>query len=316
LIEQNLIQENSIEYLASGSIGTVFKGCLKNGKEVVIKIRHSDVEKDFQTWCALLSLFYVFIRPFIQCEAADVMEMLQSQFDFRIEATNLELFSKFYKKDDSVLKIPQVYYCSENILVTEYIPSYSNNEDLPMAFPEKVEKLCLLKCWIMDQIILKHCVHGDLHNGNWGITLDKQSIVLYDLGYMFNIPDLSTDFMIALLKKDSTDVSEKILELFNIPKEENNRESIQKLLLDYQKNKKFSFDFLVDLLQILYREKLVLFNKKVAFLLNLVMCLNHIHQVEFLQNAQDSMEYNYLTLQRFQVLGEYREYIVYDLFLK
>lgn len=313
---QKTIDLQTLEYLASGSIGRVYKAKTLNHKEIVIKVRHANVEEDFKIWCSLLNMCYSFIQPFIHCDASDVLEMLHSQFDFRIEAQNLDLFSEFYKKESSVLKIPKVYYCQENILVTEFIGSYKNDDDLPLMFPEKVEKLCLLKCWIMDQIVLKHCVHGDLHNGNWGITLDKQSLVLYDFGYIFNIPDLSTQFVVSLLKKDSTDVSEKVLELFSIPKKVVYQESIQKLLQDYQKNKKFTFHFIIELLQILYQENLVVFNKKVAFLLNLVMCLNHIHQIEFLQNSEESMEYNYLTLQRFNVLQEYREEIVYNLFLK
>jgi len=57
------------------------------------------------------------------------------------------------------------------------------------------------------------------------------------------------------------------------------------------------------------------FNKKVAFLLNIVICLNHIHQIDFLQNTEESMEYNYLTLQKNQILADYRETIVYPLVL-
>ena len=313
---QKNIKVYSIQFLARGSIGTVYTALTKNNQKVVIKVRHSKVKEDFEIWCSLIGLFYFLVKPFIHCDATDVIEMLKSQFDFRKEGENMIRFGDIYEKENSILKIPKLYYCCENLLVTEFVNSFKNDSNLPLTFPEKVEKMCLLKCWILDQIILKRKVHGDLHNGNWGITTDKQSIVLYDLGYIFEIPDLSMDFMVTLLKKDSVDISEKVLELFSIPKETKNLKAIKKLTRQYSLEKKFTFDFIIELLRILYSEKLVIFNKKVAFLLNLVMCLNHIHQVEFLQNSNDSMEYNYLTCQRFNVLEQFREEIIYDLFLK
>jgi len=313
---QKNIKVYSIQFLARGSIGTVYSALTKNNEKVVVKVRHSKVKEDFKIWCSLIGLFYFAVKPFIHCETTDIIEMLESQFDFRKEGANINLFRNSYKKEYQVLKIPKLYYCDENILITEFVDSFKNDSNLPLTFPQKVEKMSLLKCWILDQIILKRMVHGDLHNGNWGITTDKQSIVIYDLGYIFEIPDLSTEFMVTLLKKDSLDISDKVLELFSIPKETKNLDSIKKLIKQYSFEKKFTFDFIIELLRILYSQKLVIFNKKVAFLLNLVMCLNHIHQVEFLQNSNDSMEYNYLTCQRFNVLEQFREEIIYDLFLK
>lgn len=92
---------------------------------------------------------------------------------------------------------------------------------------------------VNDQIVLKKCIHGDLHNGNWGITLDQQSIVLYDFGYIYELPNLSKDFVVSLLNKNACSVSEKILELFSIPKSVQNLQSIQDLLENYQSGKKF-----------------------------------------------------------------------------
>jgi ubiquinone biosynthesis protein len=313
-ISQNM-DIHSISYLASGSIGNVYQGKLNNGSPVVIKIQHPHVKQDFQEWCHLIGIFYLCIKPFLNCESAEILEILKSQFDFRIEGANMEKFALLYENDSKILKIPKLYYCNETILITEYVGSFDNQKELPLSFSEKVEKLCILKCWLMDQIVLKKCIHGDLHNGNWGITLDKKSIVLYDFGYIYELPNLSKDFVISLLNKNACSVSEKILELFSIPKSVQNLESIQELLANYKSGKKFSLEFITKLLEILYKEKLVVFNKKVAFLLNIVICLNHIHQIDFLQDAEESMEYNYLTCQKNQILTDYRETIVYPLIL-
>jgi len=309
------INFQTINYLASGSIGNVYKAQLNNGSPIVIKIQHPHVKQDFQVWCHLIGIFYSCIKPFLHCEAAEILEILKSQFDFKIEGANMEKFAQLYKNDFKVLKIPKLYYCNETILISEYVGSFDNQKELPLSFSEKVEKLCILKCWLMDQIVLKKCIHGDLHNGNWGITLDQQSIVLYDFGYIYELPNLSKDFVVSLLNKNACSVSEKILELFSIPKSVQNLQSIQELLEKYQSGKKFSLEFITKLLEILYKEKLVVFNKKVAFLLNIVICLNHIHQIDFLQNTEESMEYNYLTLQKNQILADYRETIVYPLVL-
>jgi predicted unusual protein kinase regulating ubiquinone biosynthesis (AarF/ABC1/UbiB family) len=313
-ISQN-INLDSITYLASGSIGNVYKGRLNNGSPVVIKIQHPHVKQDFKVWCQLIGIFYSCIKPFLHCEAAEILEILKSQFDFKIEGANMEKFAQLYENDSKVLKIPHLYYCNETILISEYVGSFNNQEELPLSFSEKVEKLCILKCWLMDQIVLKKTIHGDLHNGNWGITLDQQSIVLYDFGYIYELPNLSKDFVVSLLNKNACSVSEKILELFSIPKSVQNLQSIQELMNTYQLGKKFSLEFITKLLEILYKEKLVVFNKKVAFLLNIVICLNHIHQIDFLQDAEESMEYNYLTLEKNQILHDYRETIVYPLVL-
>lgn len=309
------IDPHSISFLASGSIGNVYKGRLQNGTPIVIKIQHPHVKQDFQVWCQWMGIFYFCIKPFFHCEAAEILEIMKSQFDFTIEGANMEKFARLYKNDSKVLKIPKLYYCNETILISEYVGSFDNQKELPLSFSKKVEALCMLKCWLMDQMVLKKCIHGDLHNGNWGITLDQQSIVLYDFGYIYKLPNLSKDFVISLLSKNACSVSERILELFSIPKSVQNQQSIQELLENYQSEKKFTLDFISKLLKILYKEKLVVLNKKVAFLLNIVICLNHIHQIDFLQDAEDSMEYNYLTLERNQILTEYRETIVYPLVL-
>jgi ubiquinone biosynthesis protein len=307
---------DSISYLASGSIGNVYRGQLNNGSPVVIKLQHPHVKQDFQVWCQLIGAFYLCIKPFLHCEATEILEILKSQFDFKIEGANMKKFAQLYVDDSKVLKIPHLYYSNQTVLVAEYIASFNNNEELPLSFTEKVEKLCILKCWLMDQIVIKKCIHGDLHNGNWGITLDQQSIVFYDFGYIYELPNLSKDFVVSLLNKNTCSVSEKILELFSIPKSVQNLESIQELMNSYQSGKKFSLEFITKLLEILYKEKLVVFNKKVAFLLNIVICLNHIHQIDFLQDAEESMEYNYLTLEKNQILHTYRETIVYPLLLQ
>jgi len=317
-IENNIV---SIIPYASGSIGMIFLGKWKkeDEKPVIIKTRHPWVAQEFEIWKHLIGFLVCWIRLFwgIRFDIQGVYQTLYEQLDFEKEAENMKEFRVMYQSDLDVLKIPEVYYARENMIVMEYIPSVSREEESEWSYPERSEIYCLMKCWVLEQIIIKNCLHGDLHNGNWGITPDRQGIVLYDFGHVFKNMALTSDFYIAMLRKQHSDVADKMMALFGLEQTPELKTQVGEILERYRKRDQnsVSSEFIMDILKTLHQQKKIVLNRKVAFILNLIMCFNHLHQIDMLKDPKDYMEYSYLILKRKGVLDEYCETIVYKKFI-
>jgi predicted unusual protein kinase regulating ubiquinone biosynthesis (AarF/ABC1/UbiB family) len=207
----------------------------------------------------LIGFLVCWIRLFsgIRFDIQGVYQTLYEQLDFEKEAENMKEFRVMYREDLGVLKIPEVYYARENMIVMEYIPSVSREEESEWSYPERSEIYCLMKCWVLDQIIIKNCLHGDLHNGNWGITPDRQGIVLYDFGHVFKNMALTSDFYIAMLRKQHSDVADKMMALFGLEQTPELKTRVGEILERYRNRDQnsVSSEFIMDILKTLHQQK-------------------------------------------------------------
>jgi len=130
--------------LASASIGQVHRGQLKDGREVVVKVRHvgieQTVENDLEILDALAALAEKHepaLRTYQpQALVAEFSRTLRRELDFRREARNLEEFNRNFRDDDTVrIPLPYMEFSSRRVLTMEALHglSIANAEKLRQA---------------------------------------------------------------------------------------------------------------------------------------------------------------------------------------
>ncbi len=198
--------------IGTASVGVVYKGKLKNGDKVVLKVRRPGIEKEIKT--------DFFLLKFVANQAEKISEEVKflgvsriindftfalfNELNFNIETLNAKRFSEVLKKHDSenYFYIPKFYndFSRENLLVMEYLEGipFSNTQELG---PHKeILQLKLnqgLKTFIRTFLLEGH-FHADLHGGNF-FFLANQQIGLIDFGLMGTLSRRGRKSFIAIV---------------------------------------------------------------------------------------------------------------------
>jgi predicted unusual protein kinase regulating ubiquinone biosynthesis (AarF/ABC1/UbiB family) len=116
-------------------------------------------------------------------------KLLKEEIDFVREVKNMERFKSLFESKKFV-KIPKPFkaYCTNDIIVMEYIPAYRIDDITLMKSrgfntPKIAQKLIDV---FFDQILNFGVIHIDPHPGNVGITAEGK-IVFYDYGMVQTI---------------------------------------------------------------------------------------------------------------------------------
>lgn len=215
-----LIDENSIKLIASGSIGQIYKAKLliphkvnrvikKEGKidyqnydikYVAIKIKHPNVDSEASTYNKIFN-FLSYLQKWnslknkfhLHFNFDDFINNILEQIDLNNEMFNSNIFIKNFENNNCIY-IPKVIYSSKNILVSEYI----NGVDFETLTDYNQLKVSLNYIGLINKMcIIDNFVHGDLHHKNWKplpVFNSKKNnydykIILYDLGICFKSHD-------------------------------------------------------------------------------------------------------------------------------
>lgn len=205
---------NSIdeEPIGTASIGVAFKGELKNGQQVVLKVRRPNIAKVMATDFSILLLLTS------QAERAseelrllglsrlvnDFSFSLQTELDFHLEALNCERFKKNIDIHDvkGILYIPTMHteLCSERFLVMELLDGipFSDKVAIEPRLDKLQEKLTdglqvFIKTFLVDGFF-----HGDLHGGNFFLMPDDR-IGIIDFGLMGRLSKKGRQNFVAIL---------------------------------------------------------------------------------------------------------------------
>jgi ubiquinone biosynthesis protein len=198
--------------IGTASIGVVYKGVLKTGEKVVLKVRRPNIVKEMNTDFSILlflatqveraseELKYLGISRLVN----DFSITLQTELDFHIEALNCERFKKNVEIHDSkkVLYIPKMYteLCSERFLVMELLDGipFSDKAGIAPRLDELKNNLTdslqiFIKTFLMDGFF-----HGDLHGGNFFLMKNDQ-IGIIDFGLMGRLSKKGRKNFVAIL---------------------------------------------------------------------------------------------------------------------
>lgn len=225
----NLFETIEEKPLASASIGQVHQAKLKNGKDVVIKIKRPDIDKLIENDFGMLIKSIDFIKLFwndrkiqeIEILLIEYYSMLKEEINFDKEKLSM---SKFYNsfKNTQWVKVPSVYLDESNndVIIMEYVKSFKITD------MKKLKELNFNREKISEKIIESYVsqiidygfVHIDPHPGNIGMT-ETGKIVFYDYGMVLeldnNFKNNFKKLLVAVAEKDIDEIC-KILEELEI----------------------------------------------------------------------------------------------------
>lgn len=193
------------------SIGMAYKGKLKNGTNVVIKVRRPGIKKiinsDFQIMAFIVGqlekvspeIRYLGISRAIE----DFFKSIQLELNYYIEANNCKTLKKNLEKLDTakILKIPEIYdeYVTEETLVMEFLEGKPFNQITSLAeIPGLEEKLITSVKMFTHTILADGFFHADLHGGNFFLLPDN-NIGLIDFGLIGTLSKKNRTNLVAIL---------------------------------------------------------------------------------------------------------------------
>lgn len=199
--------------IGSASISQVYKAKLKNGKDVVIKVKRKDVEKnivkDVEELKKLMHRFGKFVnfKNFFGGEHALnlYLKWISEETNFDNEINNIKMYGEFSKKingsvtNTTKICVPKVYeeLSSSDVIVMDYIPYKTVNQlSLTEENKELIKQAINSYLKLSFSFLLENdnvIFHGDPHSGN--ICVDNAgNIYFLDMGLLFSLDSEEIEF--------------------------------------------------------------------------------------------------------------------------
>lgn len=177
--------------VASASIGEVYKGILRGGSAVAIKIQRPEIQSIVQTDFRTLKILIWFVDHFVPIPKGfinlkvlfkELKQVIERELDFSKEKETLLYFRERYKESE-IVKIPSVFpeLCTQKVLVMEWVEGkrLTDVEAIQEISGEDVARR-LLKIFL-PQWLEPGIFHADPHPGNVLLSEEGQ-IILLDFG--------------------------------------------------------------------------------------------------------------------------------------
>ncbi len=225
-IESLFVQFDS-EPLAAASIGQAHAATLRDGTEVVIKVRRpgvvEQIEEDLeilQNLASAMSRRWEFASTYdVAGLAQEFAHTLRSELDYLKEGRNAERFAQNFA-DDPKVHIPRVFWelTTSRVITLERIRGIKVS-DLSMLDANGIDRRRLAECGT--QVILKMIFddgffHADLHPGNFFIEPDGR-FGLIDFGMVGTVDERTQDqlagLVLALTNPDYDQLVDTLLEM-------------------------------------------------------------------------------------------------------
>ncbi|GAX72999.1 hypothetical protein CEUSTIGMA_g451.t1 [Chlamydomonas eustigma] len=193
---QEVYAELTPEPIAAASLGQVYKGRLKTGEQVAVKVQRPYVLETVTVDLYIIRSLGVLMRQFLPdvTKRADIVALLDEwatrffeELDYVKEGQNATRFAEMMKVDLPQVVVPVTYsgYTSRRVLTTGWLDgeklSQSNATDVGTLV--NVGVICFLK-----QLLEHGFFHSDPHPGNLIRTPDGRLAIL-DFGLMSEVSD-------------------------------------------------------------------------------------------------------------------------------
>lgn len=258
----NYLDQLSDSAVASASIGEVYKGVLKNGMEVAVKVQRPGTDRilraDFKAIRIVIWLVEKFTPYAKQIDFkllyAEMTETIGAELNFLKELQNGRAFADRFDSMEGV-RIPLYFdeYTTRRVLVMEWIEGARITD---LAFIEKneldrheiSERLFIL---FLEQVLYGGQFHADPHGGN--ILLEPDGgIVLIDFGMIGNISKKDSQAVLraaeGIIFKNYDQVLDSLEELrFLLPQADRAvlGDAISRLITAYESNELSQMDSFV-----------------------------------------------------------------------
>lgn len=193
---QEIYAELSDRPLAAASLGQVYKGKLRTGETVAVKVQRPDLRERVTLDTYLLRSIAMWVQQNVKRVRSDLVgimdefaERIFEEMDYNQEARNAELFAKLYGHLKDIY-VPKIYrnYTRRRVLTMEWIDG-TKLTDLEAVRAQGVNASYLIEVGVQCSLrqLLEHgFFHADPHPGNLLATPDGKLAYL-DFGMMSTI---------------------------------------------------------------------------------------------------------------------------------
>lgn len=195
--------------IAAGSFAQVYKGYLKTGDVVALKVLRPSVYKNLKSDLKTLRKMVKIFSHFVSIDLLDINAAFQEfsntcllETDYEREISNMDYFYNMYENNDFI-KIPKVYHELSNkyLIVQEYIEGVALADVITdLKLGERIDDKCfrltgsniwkqlmvvggeLIRCAMEEDFL-----YGDPHSGNI-ILLPNNRVAFIDFGIISRAP--------------------------------------------------------------------------------------------------------------------------------
>ncbi|MFO5474574.1 MAG: ABC1 kinase family protein, partial [Dolichospermum sp.] len=188
--------ELSAQPIAAASLGQVYKGKLKTGEEVAIKVQRPDLRERITIDLYILRYLAGWVQRKVKRVRSDLVGILDElgdrifeEMDYIHEGENAERFFELYGTMKDIY-VPKIYweYTNRRVLTMEWI------NGLKLTQPEKIAALGINARYLIEigvqcslrQLLEHGFFHADPHPGNLLATMDGKLAYL-DFGMMSEV---------------------------------------------------------------------------------------------------------------------------------
>ncbi|BAP18157.1 ABC1 kinase family protein [cyanobacterium endosymbiont of Epithemia turgida] len=188
--------EISPQPLAAASLGQVYKGKLKNGEQVAIKVQRPDLirritldiylMRNLASWAQQV---FKFIRSDLVSITDELASRIFEEINYIQEGKNAEKFAKFYGYLPEIY-VPKIYwkYTGRRVLTMEWIEG-TKLTDIQKVQAKGINATHLVEVGVQCSLrqLLEHgFFHADPHPGNL-LAMDNGQLAYLDFGMMSQI---------------------------------------------------------------------------------------------------------------------------------
>lgn len=228
---KEVFQTISAQPVAAASLGQVYKGTLRTGEEVAIKVQRPNLQPIITRDIYVLRIIASWLAPFLPLNLgknlADVVDefgiKLFEEIDYVNEAKNAERFAAYFA-DDLRIKVPLMYrnFSSRRVLTMEWINGIklTDAEGIKAAGLNSDDFVRIGVLTGLRQLLEFGFFHADPHPGNLFATYDGRMAYI-DFGMMDQL-DLTTketlvDAVVHLINKDYDQLGQDYVNLGFLP---------------------------------------------------------------------------------------------------
>ena len=199
--------------IGTASIGVVYRGQLKSGETVVIKIRRPEILKnissDFEILDFIVQAFENIAEPLRYLGLSRILHELSRglamELNFSIERMNCEKFTNYIGRHDKegIIYVPQIFreYCSESVLVMEFIDGipFTRLSDTAPRVKAMEPRITRAIDAVIKVMFLDGFFHSDLHGGNL-FLMSEDRIGVIDFGLCGTITSTTALTLVSVLQ--------------------------------------------------------------------------------------------------------------------
>jgi predicted unusual protein kinase regulating ubiquinone biosynthesis (AarF/ABC1/UbiB family) len=200
--------------IASASLGQVHEARLKDGRRVVVKVQHRDIDEIVRLDLRTIRRIMGIVQWFVPVQGLDayyhqIKELLSQELDFALEADNIERIAKNFTSDPMVVfPVPVRDRSTKRVLVSTYVEGKKVN-DISGIDAIGVDKKDIAKRLVRaycQMIFVDGIYHADPHPGNILVRSDG-ALILLDFGAVATLSQPMREgipeFLEGVLRRDT-----------------------------------------------------------------------------------------------------------------